>query len=445
MNKTLIDRFRIPRALLAPFLLLALLTPLGGAAATETLERIVAVVNNDVILASELEEEVGLARQQIRQQGEQPPPDATLRAELLDQLINERLQMQRARQFGISIGDAAIERALQQIADDNSTDLTGLREEFQRQGVDFATVRDDVRRQLTVRQLQQRAIYADINVSDQEIEDFLEANQEETDEEAEYRVQHILLAVRSDDEDAIASARERADALIEDIRDGEDFAALATEYSDGPQAQDGGDLGWRSPEQLPALFLDAVETLRTGGIAEPVESANGVHILRLADRRGGAESAVNETRARHILIRTGDDSDMDEEEARDRIVELRRRLEDGAAFDDLASGHSDDPASASDGGQLDWFGPGEHSPAFHEAIDEVPTGELSEPFRTEEGWHIAEVQERRSVDDRSRYRRAEAQQVLFREKVQEQTQRWLRELREESYVDKRLDDASADG
>lgn len=445
MYKTLIDRLQLPRALLAPALLLAVLAPFSGAAATETLERIVAVVNNDVILASELDEEVGLARQQIRQQGQQPPPDSTLREELLDQLINERLQMQRARQFGINVGDAAIERALQQIADDNNTDLTGLREEFQRQGVDFATVRDDVRRQLIVQQLQQRAIYADVNVSEQEIEDFLERNQEEADEDTEYRVQHILLSVRGDDEDAMAAARERAEALVADLRDGDDFAALAAEYSDGPQAQDGGDLGWRSPDRLPALFLEALEPLRAGQIADPVESSNGVHILRLAERRGGVDEAITETRARHIMIRTDDGSDMDDEQARDRIVELRRRLEGGASFDNLASGHSDDPASASDGGQLGWFGPGDHSPAFHEAIDDVPTGELSEQFRTEEGWHIAEVQERRSVDDRSRYRRAQAQQILFREKVQEETQRWLRELREESYVDKRLDGASAGG
>lgn len=434
----------MPRALLAPALVLSLLIPLGGMAETRTLERIVAVVNNDVILASELEEEIGLARQQIRQQGERPPPDSTLREQLLDQLINERLQMQRARQFGIRVGDAAIERALQQIAADNNTDLTGLREEFQRQGVDLSTVRDDVRRQLTVRQLQQRAIYADINVTDQEIEDYLARSEEEVDTDTEYRVQHILLAVRGDDEDATAAARERAEALVADLRAGDDFASVAAEHSDGPRAREGGDLGWRSPDQLPALFVDALDSLRRGEIADPVASANGVHILRLAERRGGPEMAITETRVRHILIATGDGSDMDDEQARERVVELRRRLEAGASFNSLANGHSDDPASARDGGRLGWLGPGDRSPAFQRAIEDVTTGELSEPFRTEAGWHIAEVQERRSVDDRSRYRRAQARQVLFREKVREETQRWLRELREESYVDNRLDGASGD-
>lgn len=428
--------------LLAFVALLSLLLPVTSGAETRTLERIVAIVNDRVILASDLEEEVALVRQQIQQQGQQPPPAAALRERVLDQLVNESLQLQHARRMGISVSDDMVNRALEQIARENNTDLTGLREHFSRQGIEFSTVREDIRTQLILQQLQQRAVASRITIAEQDIEDFIARLDEADDEEVEYRVQHILISASSSaGDDEIEQARAQAEQAAAELREGGDFARMAAEISAGPQATEGGDLGWRAPDQLPSLFLEAIEGLRPGQIADPVESARGFHILLLAERRGGMDQAVAETRARHILIRADDDGEMQDSEARQRITQLRERLDGGASFDNLARGHSEDPGSASEGGDLGWFGPGEMTPAFQEVVDDLEVGATSEPFRTEFGWHIVEVLDRREIQDQGQRQRAQARQVLFRERVEEETQRWIRELREEAFVDKRLDDA----
>lgn len=418
----------------------AILAPSTALAERQTLERIVAVVNDRVILASELEEEIAIIRQQLRQQGESPPPEAELRERLLDELIDESLQVQRARQYGISVSDEAVNRALRDVAEANGTDLTGLRDRLADEGIDFARLREDTRNRLIIQQLRQRSVASQVSITDQDIEEFLARIDRAEQQRTEFRVQHILISVPSGaGEDTADAAREDAAAVVDDLRAGADFADTAAEVSDGPEALSGGDLGWRGRDQLPALFVETLEDLRPGDISEPVQSANGFHILRLADRRGGASQTITETRARHILVRTGDDDGMDDAEARQRVADLRRRLEAGAAFEELARGHSDDAASAREGGDLGWFGPAEMTPAFQEAIDDLEQGELSEPFRTEHGWHIAEVRDRRERDDAERHRHAQARQALYRQRVEEEAQRWLRELRDEAFVDKRLD------
>lgn len=418
--------------------LLALLValPPGAVVAAEqqTLESIVAVVNDDIILASELDEEVELARQQLRQQG-QRASGQELRRQVLDSLIDERLQLQRARQFGISVSDEQVNRALQDLAERNDTDLTGLRQRLNADGIDFATIRDDIRTQLILQQLNQRRVASQINIRDEAIDDFL-AEQDEPDDgdEIEFRIDHIL--VTDDDKDAAA---ERAGEVREQLAAGEDFADLAQQVSAGPNADDGGDLGWRTPDNLPQLFQDALADMTTGEISEPLESANGYHILRLADRRGG--ETVTEHRTRHILITPDGGGEQAEEQARERVAELRDQLQTGVEFAELAAEHSDDADSAADGGELGWVGPGDVEPAFQEVISELPTDRLSEPFRTEAGWHVAEVTDRRRESgDQERYRRAQAEQQLFRDRVAERTEEWIGELRDEAFIEKRLDD-----
>ncbi len=426
--------------LLATLLALGALFPSALAAEARPLERIVAVVNDNVILASDLEEEVAMVRQQMLQRGESPPSDDVLRERILDQLITEELQLQRARRFGLSVDDEAVNRALQQIAANNNTDISGLREQFAAQGVDFSTLREDVRNQLIMQQLQQGAVHSRVNVAEQEIDDLVAEMAEEADTaDREYRIEHILISTPSGaDDEAVAEKRREARAVIAQLEAGADFAELAAEHSDGPQAQEGGDLGWRGQDQLPTLFVEALEGLQPGDLSEPLESSNGFHILRLADRRGGAQT-VTETRARQIFIRSGDREQAADDAARERIHELRRRLDAGEAFNDLAATHSDDPASADEGGEMGWFGPGDVSPAFQEVIDDLGVGEISEPFQTEEGWHIAEVQQRREAEGDDRHLRAEAEQRLFRNLVEEETERWISELRDEAFIEKRLE------
>lgn len=420
-------------------LALALLMAVPAAAETRSLDRIVAVVNDGVILASELDDEIALVRERLTQEGRDVPPQQVLRERLLENLIVERLQIQVARQYGVSIDDESVNQALSNMARQYDTDLTGLREMFTREGIDFARVREDVRNQLIVSQLRQRAVASQINVPESEIEEELRRLDQAEDRRSEYRLRHILIGLPSDaGDDAIAAARERAAELVAELRGGGDFSATAARISDGPRALDGGDLGWRAAGEWPSLFVEAIRGLDRGDITDPVQSPNGFHILKVEDRRGGSTQSVTEIRARHILIAAGDDADEDEA-ARRELAELRRRLDGGASFEELARARSDDTRSARQGGDLGWFGPGDMVPAFQAVVADLRPGQLSEPFRTPFGWHVVEVLDERERTDARGYRRAQVQQALYRQYLEEETQRWLSELRDDAYVELRLD------
>lgn len=420
---------------------IGLLMPFAATAAEDDnslqpLDRIVAVVNDNVILASELEEQTALVRQRMRREGATPPAAEVLRERMLEQLIIEEIQLQQARGRGIDVDDEAVNNALRNIATDRGTDLAGLRKQMEAEGIGFTGLRQEVRTRLTVARLRQRVIASQVTVSQQEIDDFLAQTDRSRERNVAYRLQHILLRVDGDaPEDEIERARERAGALVRKLRAGADFASVAARESDGPQALEGGELGWRQPTELPGLFVNALDSMSPGEISDPLRSANGFHVLKLNEQRGGGEQTVTEYRARHILLREEDDSDQ----PRRKLAELRRRIEDGIPFDALARRHSDDQATSSRGGDLGWFGPGEMTPAFQEVVETLEPGQLSEPFRTSFGWHIVEVQERRERSDIERYRNAQARQTLYRRKVEDEMQRWTRERREESYIDRRLD------
>ncbi|MDX1609862.1 MAG: peptidylprolyl isomerase [Halofilum sp. (in: g-proteobacteria)] len=420
--------------------LCALLAPCVVAAATdgttrEPLERIVAVVNDSVILESELDEQSELVRSRMRRAGEDPPPPDVLRERLLDEMILEEIQIQHARQRGIEVDDEAVNNALRNMAADRGTDLAGLRQRAAENDLDFARLREDVRTQLLLSRLRQRVIASQVTVAEQEIDDFLSRLDRSRNRDVAYDVRHILLRVpESASEAELAQTRERARALVEDLRGGADFATVAARESAGPEALSGGDLGWREAGQLPGLFVEALESMTPGEVSEPLRSPNGFHVLKLVDRRGGAPQTITEHRARHILLRDTSDSDRPRRE----LAELRRRIEDGASFGQLARRHSEDEGTASQGGDLGWFGPGEMTPAFQEVVEGLEPGQLSEPFRTPFGWHLVQVLDERERTDVERYRRAQARQTLYQREVEEETRRWLRERREESYIDVRL-------
>ncbi|MEX0606562.1 MAG: peptidylprolyl isomerase [Halofilum sp. (in: g-proteobacteria)] len=433
--------------------LLAALAPaasFGANASAQTLDRIAAVVNEGVILASELDAEIAQVRQRLRSEDRNLPDPQVLRERVLDELILQELQMQQARQRGIEIADAEVNEALRNMASDNDTDLAGLRAAFRRQGGSVEQLRADVREQLTISRLRQRTVGSGVEVSNQEIDDYLDRAERSSDQRREVRVRHILVGLPSDASTAeVADARERAQAAVGQLQDDADFADVASRISDGPQALSGGDLGWRQLSQLPELFADALGDAGLGDVVGPLRSPNGFHVLQLTDQRGGdgASQTVTQARVRHILLRgnetSGDDEgegESQEDAARERLSELRQRLQSGADFTNLAQAHSEDDSSAPEGGELGWIGPGDLPTVVHEVIHSLPTGELSEPFQSPMGWHLVEVLERREQEgDAEQQRRTEARQALYQRKLQEESQRWLQQLRDGAYVETRLE------
>lgn len=408
----------------------------SGSGERQPLERVVAVVNDHVILASELEEKAEIFRQRMERAGEQPPPPDTLRERMLEQLILERIQIQHARRRGIEIDDQAVNNALRNMASERGTDLAGLREQITQEGLSFDQLREEARTQLLLSHLRQRVIASQVTVTEEEVDDFLSRSERERERDVAYNLRHLLLGVPEDASTQEAEqARERAESLVRELRDGADFGDTAARVSDGPEALSGGELGWRQPAELPGLFVEALQSMAPGDISEPLRSANGFHVLKLVERRGGEPQSITEHRARHILLRDEDDG----ERPRRQLDELRRRILDGAEFEQLARRHSDDGNSAPDGGDLGWFGPGEMSPAFQEVVETLRPGQVSEPFRTPYGWHIVELIDERERTDVERRRRAQARQALYRQRVEEETRRWLRERREEAYIERRLD------
>lgn len=433
---------RLPRCLVSGALCAILsLCALPATAASDgdgaqPLDRIVAVVNDGIILKSELDGDMIRVRERLQSEGRDVPPTSVLRDRVLEELVLEKIQLQRAEQRGISVDDQAVNEALRNMASNYGTDLAGLRERYAKEGMRFDRVRDDVRKQLIVSRLRQRVVASQVQVSEQELDDFMSRLERASDQRAEYHVRHILIGLPSDaSTEQVAETRKRAESVIEQLRAGADFGTVATRVSDGPRALEGGDLGWRRSAELPSLFVDALQDLDAGDIAGPLRSPNGFHVLELVDRRGGSEQTVTESHARHILLK--DDGENDQ--PRQELQQLRRRIMAGADFAELAKAYSEDQATAPKGGDLGWFGPGEMTPAFQQVVDSLQPGQVSEPFRSPFGWHLVKLIERRERQDAGEYRRSQARQTLYKRQVEEQTQRWLRKLRDEAYVDIRLD------
>ena len=420
---------RLLAPLLAPLMVLALLAP---PAAAETLEQIVAVVNDEVVLASELEREMRTVRQQLQQRNIRPPSREVLEEQVLDRLITQRLQLQMAQRTRIRVDDVTLNRALQDIASRNNLSLEQFRDVLERDGIEYAAFREDIRDEITISRLQQRQVQQQVQVTDEEIENHLDNLRARGALDEEYHLGHILVAVpEAASPDEVAQAREKATALRRQlVEEGADFARLAASESDGQNALEGGDLGWRRGGRLPDAFNDALRDLETGQVSAVVRSPSGFHLLKLEERRTtGGETEV-QTRARHILL-TGED-------ARQRLERLRQRLLNGADFADLASEHSEDPGSAENGGDLGWVGSGALVPAFEEAMQGLNPGEVSEPVETRFGWHLIRVEDRRQQAAGLESRRNEARQLIRQRKSEEVIDRWLRRLRAEAYIERRL-------
>ena len=410
-------------------------------AANVELDRIVAIVNDDIIAKSELETRLVRVRERLRQSGTTPPPAGALRKQVLERLILTRLQLQLARDSGVRVDDERLNTTLLRIAQRNGLTLRGFRDALERDGYDFATFREEIREEVMISEVRRRQVENQVRITQRDIDDYLSTMESQGAEanRHRYRLGHILIAVPDGASSAtIDEARERAERMLADIRAGADFASMAVTHSDGQQALEGGDLGWRQASELPTMFGDAVVRLEVGGVTEPIRSASGFHLVKLVDKRGAERQIVEQTRARHILITP--DELTDENAARRRLATLRERIVNGEDFGELARVHSDDPGSAPKGGDLGWIDPGNTVPAFERVMESVEAGGLSRPFKSQYGWHIVQVLERRERDDTDAARRAEATRRLRARRIEENMQAWVRRVRDEAYVEYRLDE-----
>ena len=405
------------------------------------LDRIVAIVNDDVIAWSELEARLGRIRDDLRQSGTRLPPQDELRRQVLERLILLRIQLQLARAAGIRIDDERLNRTLLRIAEQNGLTLREFRDALERDGYDFAKFREDVREEIMISEIRKRRVENQIRISQRDVDDYLstmESRGAEADRH-QYRIGHILIAVPDGaSSEEIAEANAGAGSVLDEIRAGADFATMAVTHSDGRQALQGGDLGWRQASDLPTIFGDAVPRLEVGEIAGPIRSASGFHLVKLIDKRDGERQIVRQTRARHILIAL--DELTDDAGARRQVSALHERIVNGEDFGELARIHSDDAGSAPKGGELGWIDPGNTVPVFERAMDSLAPGELGEPFESQYGWHIVQVLERRERDDTETSRRAEAMRTLRARKIEENLEAWIRQVRDEAYVEYRLDE-----
>ena len=404
-------------------------------------DRIVAVVNKEVITASELNEAIGAAERHLRRRGTPPPQRELLERQMLERLILDKVQLQMARETGIRVDEVQLDRAVQRIAEQNRMTLAEFRGALERDNVPFAAYREDLREQIVLSRLREREVNDKIQVSDGEIDNFL-AESKPAAERVEYNISHILLRIPEQaSPERVETARSRAEKVLIEARAGGDFARLAASYSDASDALQGGSIGWRAQDRLPDLFASALVSLKPGDISDVLRSPAGFHILKLVDRRGAAAAGaapVQQTRLRHILIRTSDS--VSEDDARRRLANLRERIVSGNAdFGEMARVHSDDGTSAR-GGELDWIHAGDTVPDFERAYLELKIDEVSEPVRTPFGYHLIQVLERRSADMSAERRRLQARQALRDRKSDDAYQEWLRQLRDQTYVELKLEE-----
>lgn len=415
--------------------------PTAGRTDIQELDAIIAVVNDDVVVRSELEAEIALVLPQMQQAGTPPPPRPQLEKQVLDRLILQRLQKQRARDMGIQVDEAELNDALMKIAERNGLSLEQLQITLEAGGIRFADFREDTRSQILTSRLQNQEVINKIQVTDQEIDRFLERESSQLIEREQVRLQHILIALPDNPSPAqVQAAEAKATRLVGQLRAGADFGQVAARESDGRNALQGGDLGWFEMGAVPSLASDLASTLAEGEISDPLRSPSGYHIIKMSEIKAATPADVVQTNARHILIRTNEL--ISDEDAKRRLTQLRTRIVGGDDFAALARSHSDDTGSALKGGDLGWVNPGDTVPDFEEAMNALPLNGISQPFQSPFGWHLVQVLERRNQDREGEFMRLKAREAVQRRKAEEATEEWLRQLRDEAYVEIRLDEAS---
>ncbi|HVL75139.1 MAG TPA: peptidylprolyl isomerase [Noviherbaspirillum sp.] len=417
----------------------------SGAPRVQLADAIVAVVNNEAITRVELEQRMRRVERTMQAQGIGLPPVDQFERQVLESMILDRAQLQLAREMGIRVDDAMLDRAISRIAEQNGMSIAAFRTQLEREGLSFARFREEIREEIAMQRVREREVDNKIQIPESEVDNFLAAEAQAVQAEQEYSISHILVRIPENaSAEQIAERQQRAEDVMRQVQGGSDFARLAATYSDAPDALSGGDLGWRTRDRLPQIFLDAVDPLQPGQVSRPLRSANGFHILKLNERRSAQEGdalsgAVTQTRARHILIRVNQVTSA--AEARRRLAELKQRLDNGAAtFEELARTFSGD-GSAAKGGDLGWLYPGDTVPEFERAMNALEPGQISEPVESPFGFHLIQVVERKQDDVSEGRKRGMARLIIRDRKLEEATADWLRQLRDRTYVEYRLDES----
>jgi len=417
--------------------LLGLLLLLGSMqlqAEQRLLDRVVAVVGEEALMESELQDRMQMVRSQIKDRGLNVPPDEVLREQVMERLVIDTIQLQLAEKNGLRIDEQTLSGTIDRIARQNNMTRNQFRQAIENDGMTFAAFREQIRQEMLISQVRQRQVGQRIQVSQQEIDNYLSSPEALEEEGREFRVAHILIPVPdSPSPEEVASAQEKAKELLNEIRKEKNFQEVAVSASAGDQAFSGGDLGWRTALALPSLFADRVVTLKEGETAGPIRSPSGFHLIQLLETRGGSKHLVEQTRARHLLLTPN--ALRDEEATQALILQMRQRIQEGESLATLASEYSDDRASRQSGGDLGWVSPGQMVPAFEKAMQELEPGEVSQPVQSRFGWHLIEVEERRQADVTDTTRRQQVQQLLSERRFEEEVQNWLREIRDSTWVE----------
>jgi peptidyl-prolyl cis-trans isomerase SurA len=426
------------------FLSCALLAAAAAAPAEELsgtgvlLDRVVAVVNDGIVLQSDLDQQTQMIAARIQQQGQQPPARNVLRQQVLERLVLQELQIQRADKLGIQVTDEMLNTALTDVAQRNNINFADLPATLEQQGVDYRSYREEMRREMTMTALRQRDVYSRIFVSPREVEQCVVKRKGSPAETQEFNLAHILVAIpESASTELVAERVARAEGVYERAKSGEDFAQLAIAYSDAGTALEGGALGWRKAGQLPSFAAEVIPGMQPGQVTEPIRSPSGLHLFKLLEVRGAEQAAlVSQVHARHILLKTNEIED--DETVRQKLARIRERILGGESFEAIAAVTSADVGSAANGGDLDWQGPGTFVPEFEQQIDALSENEISQPFKTQYGWHIVQLLGRRTYDATDDVTRNRCVSQMREARADEETELWLRRLRDEAFVEYRM-------
>lgn len=410
---------------------------LSSHAARESVDKIAAVVNEDVVLQSELVTAIANISQQLTSKGQQLPPANILSSQVLERLIAAKVQEQRAQQIGIRIDEAELTAAVKSIAERNNMSLRDFASALRADGIDYLEFRNSIRSEMVTTRLRQREVERKVVVTDREVDDAMGAFLKQSEQNISYRLQHIMVALpEAADGDVLAERQAKIDRVLEQLNDGSDFANLAIANSDGQFALEGGDLGWRKLDEVPQLFADSVKSLKAGEHSNVIRSGGGFHIIKISESKGEERHFTDEALARHILIAVNDK--RSDAEAKERTNEVMRKLYAGEDFATLAKEFSDDPGSGIEGGDLGWSDPAVFVPEFSEAVKTQEIGTIGQPVKTQFGYHIIEVQDRRQVDTTEMAQRSQVRRAIGQRKMAEESTLWQRRLRDEAYVDIRI-------
>lgn len=417
-----------------------MLVPLQSAAEYQRLEAIVAVVDEDVVLASELLARLDTVRRSMRDNDIQMPPSDVLINQIMERLIIENIQLQEAEKRGVTVDDETLARAVASFASNNNLTMEEFQQTLLADGTNYRQFREEIRSELIITRLQRAMINRRIAISEQDIQALLNSPFYQQMFSDEYRLGHIMRTMQEDaSDDDMQAAVAEVQGFVEQLRDGADFAQTAIANSSASTALEGGDLGWRRAGALPTLFADAVLDMEVDEVVGPIVTGSNIHIIKLLDQRGAGTERLAQTNVSHILLRPSEI--LSSAQAEEQISALHERIQAGEDFAEVAKEFSEDPASALNGGALGWSTPDQFVPEFTEAMTQTEIGEMSAPFESQFGWHILLVEDRREQDMSDEARRNMAMDLLFRRRFEEERQEWLKEIRDEAFVELRLNES----